>query len=114
MMSPANQRLIVPPKPPRTALLSKLEQDETIDESFFADPTAVPAPAPIGRNDSANDFIDDGDDDGPSPAPVDEQLDQREGSTVSATGWCNGDVERLDGSMATKIAETLGQMPHER
>ena len=25
------------------------------------------------------------------------QLDKREGSTVSATGWCNGDVERLDG-----------------
>ena len=73
MMSPANQHLIASPKPPRTALLSKLEQDETIDESFFADPTAVPAPAPIGRNGSADDFIGDGDDDGPSPAPVDEQ-----------------------------------------
>jgi hypothetical protein len=113
-MSPANQSLIVPPKPPRTTLLSKLEQDEKIDESFFADPAAVPAPAPSRRDGSADDFIDDGDNDGPSPVLVTEQLDQREGPTVSATGWCNGDVERLDGPMTIKMAEALGQMPHGR
>ena len=113
-MSSANQSLITPPDLPQTTLVPQLEQDAKIGEKFFADQTAVVASAPARRDDSFDVFIDDGNDDAPSPAPAAEQLDQQEGPAVSATGWCNGDTERLDGSMTSGMAETLGQMPHGR
>ena len=34
-MSPANQCLIIPPEPPQTTLVPRLEQDEKADEDFF-------------------------------------------------------------------------------
>ena len=70
--------------------------------------------APPRSDDSAGVFIGDGDDDEPSPTPEAGQSDQREGPTVSATGWCNGDAIRPDGSMAVVTADALGQMPHGR
>ena len=111
-ISLANQRLITPPEQLQTALVPQLEQEEKAGEQFFADQTVVQAPSQ--SVDSAGVFIGDGDDDEPSQATDAGQLDQREGPTVSVTGWCNGDDVRLDGSMATTTAETLGQMPHGR
>ena len=109
----ANQRLITPPEQLQTALVPQLEQEEEVGEQFFADQTAVQAPP--RSDDSADVFIDDGDDDEPSQATDAGQLSQREGPTmVSATGWCNGDAVRFDGSMAITTAETLGKMPHGR
>ena len=72
------------------------------------------ADAPSGHDGSVDAPIDGGNDDGPSSVLESGQPEQREGPTVSATGWCNGDVERIDGSMTTRVAEALGQMPHGR
>ena len=92
--------------------MPQLEQEAKASEQFFVDLTAVQAPS--RSDDSAGVFIGDGDDDEPSQATDAGQLNQREGPTVSATGWCNGDAAHLDGSMAITAAETLGQMPHGR
>ena len=109
-MSLATQRLITPPEQMQTTLVPQLEQEETIGEQSFADQAAVRTPSQ--NDDSVDVFINDGDDDEPSPAPEAGRLDQREGQTVSATGWCNGGAVRLDRSMAIVTADALGQMPH--
>jgi hypothetical protein len=104
-MSPENQRLISPPKPPQTNLVPRLKQHWKVGEVFFAS----------GGTSSGEVFVDDGiDDDESSPMLNAVRLDQREGPTVSATGWCNGDTERQDGRRTVKPAGALGQMPHGR
>ena len=110
-MSLETQRLIAPPAPMQTALIPQLEQEENVGERFFVDQAAVREPS--RRDDSSDVFIDDGDDDEP---PVTESgwPEQREVTTASVSGWCNGDAVRLDGSMVTVAADTLGQMPHGR
>ena len=93
-MSPGNQRLIVPPRPPPTNLVPRLRKHWPVGEAFFTDDDT---------------FIDDSDDyDEPPPGQSDRRSNQREGPTLRATGWCNGDMERQGESRAAKPAETVG------
>ena len=110
-MSLETQRLITPPEPMQTTLVPQLEQEEEVGEKFFVDQAAVREPS---RSDGSSDVvIDDGDDDEP-PVTEPDRPEQREDTTAGVSGWCNGDAVRLDGSMATVAAGTLGQMPHGR
>ena len=110
-MSLETPRLITPPEPMQTALLvPRLEQEEEVGEKFFADQAAV---RESSRGDDSFDvFVDDGDDDESVTEPG--RPEQREDTTASAMGWCNGGAVRLEGSMATVAAGTLGQMTHGR
>ena len=100
-MSLDTQRLIVPPEPVLAALVPQLEQEEEVGETFFV----AQGPSDV--------FIDDSDDD-ESPETESGPLRQREVAATRVTGWCNGDVMRVDGSMAIVAADTLSQMPHGR
>ena len=110
-MSLETPRLITPPEPMQTALLvPRLEQEEEVGEKFFADQAAV---RESSRGDDSFDvFVDDGDDDESVTEPG--RPEQREDTTASAMGWCNGGAVRLEGPMATVAAGTLGQMTHGR